>query len=395
MFALPSALRDARAWSAAGDGILVGGGGVARRLETLSPRERVRLSLAHQETDRVPIALICSGFEGNTGPRLAAHLGLDAEGLTRWVEQYLDIAVIGGEFRGPWGGYRGPALGRTAEGETEDIWGVWRKPISYGAGEYHEICRYPLADVRDVADLATRRFPDPDWWDYSIVPQLIAQARARRDYALCMLSGNLFERAWWARGYEQTLLDMVEQPELFHAIMARVTHFFIEQTRRILAAAGQPIEFAFTGDDIAWQRGLMMSLPMWEEHIKPYHARMNAAIHEFGAKVMYHSDGGVMEAIPGLIDSGIDLLQALQFSADGMDPVVMKERYGDRLCFEGGISVQTTLPFGTADDVRNEVREYVRILGRGGGYILGPSHAIQSGTPPENIVAMFEEAVSA
>jgi uroporphyrinogen decarboxylase len=112
---------------------------------------------------------------------------------------------------------------------------------------------------------------------------------------------------------------------------------------------------------------------MWEEHIKPYHVRMNAAIHEFGTKVMYHSDGGVMEAIPGLIDSGIDVLQALQFSADGMDPVVMKERYGDRLCFEGGISVQTTLPFGT-DDVRARCGMRAPALGAGRG--IWPSLAI-------------------
>jgi uroporphyrinogen decarboxylase len=368
---------------------------VPRRPETLSPRERVRLCLAHQETDRVPMALICSGFEGTTGPRLAAHLGVDAAGLARWLEPYLDIAVIGGEFRGPWEGYRGPALGRTAEGEVEDIWGVWRKPMWHGQAAYQEICRYPLAEVKEVADLARHRFPDPDWWDYSIVPGLIAQATARRDYALCVLSGNPFELTWWMRGYEQTLFDMVEQPELFHAIMTRVTDFHLEQTRRILAAADRPIELAFTADDIAWQRGLMMSLPMWEAHLKPYHMRLSALIHEFGTKVIYHSDGGVMEAIPGLMDAGIDVLQALQFSADGMDPVVMKERYGDRLCFQGGISVQTTLPFGTVEEVRNEVREYVRILGRGGGYILGPSHAIQSGTPPDNIAAMFEEAAAA
>jgi len=365
-----------------------------RRPEILSPRDRVRLCLDHQQADRVPIALICSGFEGTTRPRLAEHLGLDAAGLDRWLEQFLDIAVIGGDFRGPWRGYRGPALGRTADDEREDIWGIWRKPISYGEGAYHEICRYPLADVRDLSDLATRRFPDPDWWDYSVVPGLIAEATARRDYALCMLSGNPFELTWWMRGYERTLLDMVEQPELFHAIMARVTDFHIEQTRCILRAAGQPIELAFTADDIAWQQGLMVSLPMWEEHMKPYHVRLNAAIHEFETKVIYHSDGGVMAAVPGLMDAGIDVLQALQFSAAGMDPVVLKERYGDRLCFQGGISVQTTLPFGTVDDVRNEVREHVRILSRGGGYILGPSHAIQTGTPPGNIVAMFETAVA-
>jgi uroporphyrinogen decarboxylase len=91
---------------------------------------------------------------------------------------------------------------------------------------------------------------------------------------------------------------------------------------------------------------------------------------------------------------GIDVLQALQFSADNMDPALLKSRHGDRLCFEGGVSVQTTLPFGSAEDVRAEVEERIAVLGRGGGYILGPSHWIQAGTPPGNIVAMFDAALS-
>jgi uroporphyrinogen decarboxylase len=100
-----------------------------------------------------------------------------------------------------------------------------------------------------------------------------------------------------------------------------------------------------------------------------------------------------MEAVEGLVDMGIDVLQALQFSAVGMDPRELKRRFGERLCFEGGVSVQTTLPFGTPEDVRQEVEELIGVLGAGGGYILGPSHAVQAGTPPENIVAMFDTAL--
>jgi uroporphyrinogen decarboxylase len=99
-----------------------------------------------------------------------------------------------------------------------------------------------------------------------------------------------------------------------------------------------------------------------------------------------------MKAVGGLIDMGIDVLQALQFSAKGMDPAALKANFGDRLCFEGGVSVQTTLPFGTPGQVRQEVELLIAVLGKGGGYILGPSHAIQAGTPPENIVALFDTA---
>ena len=94
------------------------------------------------------------------------------------------------------------------------------------------------------------------------------------------------------------------------------------------------------------------------------------------------------------MDMGIDVLQALQFDAAGMDPEALKRAHGDRLCFEGGVSVQSTLPFGSTEDVREEVRHLIATLGAGGGYILGPSHVIQAGTPPENIYAMFETALS-
>jgi uroporphyrinogen decarboxylase len=257
-----------------------------------------------------------------------------------------------------------------------------------------EICHYPLGGVETAEDLDEYRWPDPDWWDYSVLPHRIAEARERRDCALIITSGNLFERMCWMRGMEQTFIDMMDRPELSREIMTRVTDFYVEATRRTLAAGEGHIDLAFTADDLGSQNGLLMSLDMWEEHVKPHHVRLNRAIHEFGVKVVYHSDGAVMDVIPGLIDMGIDVLQALQFDAAGMDPDAMKREYGDRLCFEGGISVQSTLPYGSVEDVRREVRHRIAVLGAGGGYILSPSHTIMGGTPAANIVAMFEAAAT-
>ena len=101
---------------------------------------------------------------------------------------------------------------------------------------------------------------------------------------------------------------------------------------------------------------------------------------------------GTLDVLEAAVEMGIDVLQALQFDAKGMDPADLKGRFGDRLCFCGGVSVQKTMPFGTPDNVRREVRSHIRILGAGGGYVLGPSHAVQAGTPPQNVLAMFDEA---
>jgi uroporphyrinogen decarboxylase len=300
------------------------------------------------------------------------------------VEAYLaplvDIRAVGPR-------YTGPSL---AQGE--DLWGVRRKPVSYGPGAYDEIDFYPLGEARDIDDLNGHRWPCAEWFDYSVLPERIAAARRDGDPCLMISNGSIFETAWYMRGFERMLMDFLLHPELAHEILSRVADFYVDHFNNMLSAAQGGVDLAFTADDIGGQRGLLMSLKTWETFIKPHHARLNRAIHEFGVRVIYHSDGAVMDAVDGLIDMGIDVLQALQFSAEGMDPVKLKRDYGDRLCFEGGVSVQTTLLFSDPEDVREEVRRLITVLGKGGGYILGPSHAIQAGTPPENVLAMFDTA---
>jgi len=347
----------------------------------LSHRERVRLALQHRRTDRVPIAMVCAGLNLPAREDLEAYLARErGTSVDEYLKPLIDIKVVGPEYVGP------PLPAGT------DIWGVHRSAVSYGSGSYNEIDHYPLAEAESVDDLASHRWPNPDWFDYSVLPERIAAAQADGPYCLMVANGNVFESSWYMRGFERMLMDFALRPELAQAILSRVTDHYVEFFRRVLSAADGRVDLVFTADDIGGQEGLLMSLEMWREFLKPHHQRLNRAIHEFGAKVIYHSDGAVMEAVPGLIDMGIDILQALQFDASGMDPVVLKDHFGDRLCFTGGVSVQSTLPFGTPDDVCREVRERIRVLGRGGGYILGPSHAIQAGTPPENIVAMFDTA---
>lgn len=349
----------------------------------LSHRERVQLALQHHETDRVPIAMVCAGINAPAHQALEQYLQRERGlGVAAYLAPLLDITGLTPP-------YRGPALP-----PGTDYWGVHRSPVSYGADVYHEIDRYPLAAATSLGQVASYAWPDPDWFDYAALPRLVAalQGGPQGEYCLMLANANPFESSWYLRGFEQSLLDLVLAPDLFHAIIGRVTDFFTAYVERTLRAVPGAIDLVFTADDIGSQQGLLMSLPMWEEHLKPYHARINAVIHEHGARVIYHSDGACAQAVPGLLDMGIDVLQALQFDAAGMDPADLKGRYGDRLCFEGGVSVQHTLPHGSAEDVRAEVRNLIATLGADGGYILGPSHCIQAGTPPENIAAMFDEA---
>ncbi|MCK5804403.1 MAG: hypothetical protein KAI66_16310 [Lentisphaeria bacterium] len=347
--------------------------------QELSSRERVRLALEHRETDRIPIAMVCSGINeparSEFDDLLRRTRGTDA---ATFLENLLDI-------RNASPGYQGPPL---AVGT--DVWGVVREAVSYGPAAYREITVHPLADVETESELTAYAFPRIDAYDYASLPTRIRMLQSSGERCLMLANANPYETAWYMRGFERMFMDMIERPGFVHALMRQVTDFYLGYIRHSLGAADGEIDLVFTADDIGGQAGLLLSLPMWEEFIKPYHAELNAVVHEFGAKVIYHSDGAVAEAVPGLLDMGIDVLQALQFDAVGMDPVQLKRDYGDCLCFEGGVSVQSTLPFGTVEDVRAEVLHLLATLGAGGGYILGPAHAIQAGTPPENILAMFE-----
>jgi uroporphyrinogen decarboxylase len=346
----------------------------------LTSRERVRLALQHRTTDRIPIAMVCAGINPPARRDLERYLQRE-RGLTvdAYLRPLIDIVSVSPAYVGP------------DRPQGQDMWGVVRRPVVYGSGSYDEIDHYPLATAT-LDDLTDFTWPETGWFDYGALPDRIGAANADGERCLMVANGNIFESAWYMRGFQQLFEDFCLNTDFAHALLDCVTDFWIEHFTHMLAVADGAVDLAFTADDLGGQEGLLMSRSMWEEFIQPRHLRLNHAIHEFGVSIIYHSDGAIMDVVDGLIDTKIDVLQALQFSAWGMAPQALKERFGEQLCFEGGVSVQTTLPFGTPDDVRCEVEELIDVLGAGGGYVLGPSHAIQAGTPPQNILALFDTA---
>ena len=210
----------------------------------LTGRERVRLALRHETADRIPIAMVCAGINPPALHELERYLARE-RGLT--VADYLKPLVDIVEVAPP---YRGPTLA-----ERCDVWGVVRRPVSYGAGAYDEIARYPLAAAETAAEIEAHRWPDPEWWDYEGLRDRIAHARADGDPCLMIANGNLFETSWYMRGLENMLVDAMVNEELFSAIMERVTAFYASFFSRALAATGGEIDLVFTADDIGDQRG--------------------------------------------------------------------------------------------------------------------------------------------
>jgi len=328
------------------------------------------------------------GFGVNEFARkqLAEYLGCTMKRVEEMLFDISDLRWVAPRYIGP--SYRVPGQ----ETEQPDIWGVRRKAMFNGYDVYHEISDYPLAGLGETISLEDHEFPSPDWFDYSFLKEDIKKANSGGEYAIAMGNAIIFETSWYMVGLENMFTLLITEPDLIYQLFEKVANYFMGYFERALAAVDGGIDIIFTGDDIGQQHGLLMSLPMWEKMLKPHHAKLNKMLHEAGVKIMYHSDGAVMDAMDGLVDMGIDILEAIQFDAKGMDPVLMKTRWGDKISFHGGVSVQSTLPFGSVEDVRREVQERISVMGKNGGYIIAPSHAIQGGTPPQNILAFLEEA---
>ena len=204
----------------------------------LSHRQRVLLALDHQPTDRVPIAMVCSGINAPAQAELETYLRRHRGiGVGEYLQPLIDIQNVGAA-------YVGPPLD-----EGTDIWGVHRSTVSYGQGSYMEIDHYPLAEAKTVDDVLAHRWPQPDWFDVSVMPECIAAANAEGECALMVANGNIFETSWYMRGFERVFTDLVDQPELLHTILERVTGFYIEYFRRILAesACRRPSRSAHPG----------------------------------------------------------------------------------------------------------------------------------------------------
>jgi len=353
----------------------------------MTAKERVRLALEHKETDIPPFSW---GF-GMSYPAkedLARHVKLPSvDALEPYLSAVDDCAWVNADYIGP-----KERNGYDSERVRTDVWGVRWKYQSFGAGGYEEMDGNPLAEIESEEEFDAYMLPSPDWWDYSTLRDKIAVINSAGEKAIKIGNGNIFETVTYMRGLENILMDIYINPELLHHMLRKVTDYYIGFFDRVLSAAQGEIDIVFTADDLGTQNGLMMSPEAIGEFIAPYHKELNELLHSYGVKVMYHSCGAVSEAVQALIDCGVDVLESLQFYTVGMDPVDLKARFGDGICFHGGVSVQKTLVTGSTQAVADEVEWLAGSLGKGGGYILAPAHIVQAGTPPENVMAMLAAA---
>jgi len=343
-----------------------------------TPRARVLTALAHKTPVRVPFSW---GFGPTTemAAVLTAYcrmLGVDWARLQVATE---DIRRVNPRY-----------IGVSLPPEI-DIWGIRRAVTNYNHGFYDEISVYPLAGYDDPAALAKYPWPHPIWFGYATLREEILGPDPQRRHAVNLLAGNPFETYCWMTGLEEALMNLLVAPELVTAALDRITGFYEQKLARALRATGNLVDIVFMADDLGGQLGLLCARETYRAVIQPFHRRLVATARQYApaAQVMFHTDGAVFEIIPDLLDTGIDILEAVQTDAAQMDPAALKATYGKHLSFHGAISVQQLLPNGTPESVAQACHELVKTLGANGGYIAAPSHAIQVGTPPENVLAML------
>ncbi len=350
--------------------------------------ERVSLALAHREPDRVPIDYWATA---EVTARLLEHHGFDApEAL---LQHYgVDFRYIEGPR------YVGPELTIRPDGAREDHSGVPRRPVTYGTGgkggTYSEVTNYPLAKMTTLDEIeAYAKWPRAEWFDYEPVRE--QARRARETGKVVVFMGDRLNRcaqlkpAMYVRGPEQIFTDLYMNPEIARAVFRRIADFYCDYLRATLEAAEGNIHIVFTGDDFGTQENMFMPVEAWREMLKEGFKRFIDLGHDFGCKVAHHTCGSINPLIPEFIDCGLDILNPLQPDVAGMDYERIKATFGNDIAFHGAISIQTTMPYGSPEDVRDEVKDRVEKLAKNGGLILSTAHNIQTDTPLENIEALF------
>jgi len=350
----------------------------------MKPRERILAALNHEEPDRCPMQI---SFTPEFAERLRADLQVKGQrvhnphggGNTYELERALgeDMLLTSVGWANSYYQQIGPYV---------DEWGVgWDAhpyETPFGVGHYTEIVSHPLADDNAILSYTP---PDPNR------PELYTEAaRVVREFKdeywiVGVTVTTIFEAAWALRGLQQMLVDFVENPDLADAILEIPYRYHLTAAKKLVELG---VDMIWIGDDVGAQNGMLISPRHWRRFLKP---RMATFISELKAlnpaiKVAYHSDGNILPIIPELIEIGVDILNPIQPAC--MDPAEIKRQFGDRLCFWGSIDEQHTLPYGTPEDVRQEVLLRLRTIGKGGGLIIGPTHHVQLDTPMENFWAM-------
>ena len=357
----------------------------------MNSKERALAALGGREPDRVPmyVTVVSEVADGLSRVTDIPAYNCDAY-LTNRISHAQILTSLGNDIVGI--GSTAPDCCPTltrSDGFRVDEWGLVYRLVPHEFGVYHEVVDRPLKGITSAKEMGQYRVPDP----YAPGRFDVARDHSERygdEYALLgVIECTVFEMAWNLVGLEQFLIDMALDKEYVGALLDEIADYSIAVGRELI---GLGADIMLTGDDLGMDIGPMLSPNMWRRQIKPRMKRVLDAYKASNPEVIlvYHTCGSVLPFIDELIEIGVDVLNPIQTTAKGMDPVHLKNKYGDQLAFLGAIDQRHVLPQGTAEDVEVEVRRRIWDLGQSGGYVAAPTHDIQADTPIENVLAMFD-----
>jgi uroporphyrinogen decarboxylase len=376
----------------------------------MTSRQRVLAALNHEEPDRVPIVI---GASNATSMRLRPYqelaelAGLQAEEhyLYNWpelgsiapseevlqrlhsdVRGVLDRFPLETQTRNKNRAPHSPFIDDWGIGQVEWEPGVWFPSI------------HPMADAQTIDDIEAYPWPDmDDPYRVAHVRQQARQLAQENQYAILATPWLLFplERANALQGMEHFFPKLVADQDFAIALLMKIAGLCKTLMGHFLAELGDNVDMIKIGDDLGMQDGLLISPKMYRQILKPIHADYIAFIKErTKAKVFFHTDGDVFDLIDDFVEIGVEILNPIQTSAGRMANLQeLKNRYGKRLCFCGAIDTYRVLPYGSPEQVRQEVKRVINLLGPGGGYLLSAVHTILDEVPGENVLAMVDAAV--
>jgi len=331
----------------------------------LTHKERMRRALKREPVDRLPTQI---NYTGDMAHRLAAHLGVSLDALPDRLDNHLLRLDLTYPRR------------TSDDGKiTYDWWGVGWDTESEGYLPAYS----PLAEDHTLDD-----FPWPDPNDPHILDDaVVAVARDEGRHFIAPNFGFcLFERAWSLRGFENFLMDLALNRAFAEELLERITEIQLVLARRFLALG---VDGGYFGDDYGAQKNLLFSPQTWRELFKPRLARLFAVFRDADLPTLMHSDGDISRIVPDLVEIGLSALNPVQ--PEVLNHEWLRQTFGHRLAFYGGVSTQTVLPYGSPAEVKGAVVDCVRALASDGtGLVIAPSHRMMADIPMQNVSALLE-----
>ncbi len=371
----------------------------------MNSKERFLTALNHKMPDRIPLDL--GGWVTTISVvaynRLLKLLGIPREReVFDWLRQTVDpeedvLKRLGVDTRYVHIGR--PKSWSFAPKPTEkglyvtDEWGCGflKTPTTL----YYNLVDSPLAKAT-IEDLDTYAWPDPRDPGYlDGVVERAGRLSEENEYAVIgdFAWETWYERAWKLRGMEQFYMDIALDRDFVHALLDKTLGLHLQFLDHVLSPCGEYLDVVIQGGDLAGQKTTLMSPADYREFIKPRQAKAIEFIRsKTKAKIFYHCCGAVSSLIPDFVDLGIDVLNPVQVRAHGMDAKTLKDKFGDKIAFWGGVDSQRVLPTGSPSDVEAEVRDLLRWMAPGGGLVVCSVHNIQADVPPENVLALYDSA---